>query len=157
MKVTLINDQSKIKLNLDLIREVAAYISDKFDKDLKSELNIVFSDGKEIRKLNKKYRRIDRETDVLSFSYISDKDKVIQGASTASTYTVGEIIICPEVAQSNILKQDENWNLNLEIILLITHGILHIYNYDHEEEKNRIDMESIQDSLVSDTRRTFKL
>jgi len=157
MKVTLINDQSKIKLNLDLIREVAAYISDKFDKDLKSELNIVFSDGKEIRKLNKKYRRVDRETDVLSFSYISDKDKVIQGASTASTYTVGEIIICPEVAQSNVLKQDENWNLNLEIILLITHGILHIYNYDHEEEKNRIDMESIQDSLVSDTRRTFKL
>jgi len=154
MKVTLINDQSKIKLDLDLIREVAAYISDKFDKDLKSELNIVFSDGKEIRKLNKKYRRIDRETDVLSFSYISDKDKISPGAST---YTVGEIIICPEVAQSNILKQDENWNLNLEIILLIIHGILHIYNYDHEEEKNRIDMESIQDSLVSDTRRTFKL
>lgn len=157
MKVTLINDQNKIKLDLDLIREVAAYISDKFDKDLKSELNIVFSDGKEIRKLNKKYRGIDRETDVLSFSYISDKDKISQGASTASTYTVGEIIICPEVAQSNILKQNENWNLNLEIILLIIHGILHIYNYDHEEEKNRIDMESIQDSLVSDTRRTFKL
>ncbi|MBU2563394.1 MAG: rRNA maturation RNase YbeY [Actinomycetia bacterium] len=154
MKVTLINNQSKIKLDLDLIREVAAYISDKFDKDLKSELNIVFSDGKEIRKLNKKYRGIDRETDVLSFSYISDKDKISPGAST---YTVGEIIICPEVAQSNILKQDENWNLNLEIILLIIHGILHIYNYDHEEEKNRIDMESIQDSLVSDTRRTFKL
>ena len=154
MKVTLINNQSKIKLDLDLIREVAAYISDKFDKDLKSELYIVFSDGKEIRKLNKKYRRIDRETDVLSFSYISDKDKISPGAST---YTVGEIIICPEVAQSNILKQDENWNLNLEIILLIIHGILHIYNYDHEEEKNRIDMESIQDSLVSDTRRTFKL
>ena len=157
MKVTLINDQSKIKLDLDLIREVAAYISDKFDKDLKSELNIVFSDGKEIRKLNKKYRRIDRETDVLSFSYISDKDKVSQGASTASTYTVGEIIICPEVAQSNVLKQDENWNLNLEIILLITHGILHIYNYDHKEEENRIDMENIQNSLVSDVRRTFKL
>ena len=154
MKVTLINNQSKIKLDLDLIREVAVYISDKFDKDLKSELNIVFSDGKEIRKLNKKYRRIDRETDVLSFSYISDKDKISPGAGT---YTVGELIICPEVARSNILKQDEKWNLNLEIILLIIHGILHIYNYDHEEEKNRIDMESIQDSLVSDTRRTFKL
>ena len=170
MKVTLINDQSKIKLDLDLIREVAAYISDKFDKDLKSELNIVFSDGKEIRKLNKKYRRIDRETDVLSFSYISDKDKMISlgtsvantaiaasTASTSNTNTVGEIIICPEVAQSNVLKQDENWNLNLEIILLITHGILHIYNYDHEEEENRIDMENIQNSLVSDVRRTFKL
>jgi len=154
MKVVLINNQSKIKLDLDLIRKVAVYISDKFDKDLKSELNIVFSDGKEIRKLNKKYRKIDRETDVLSFSYVSDKDKIGPGASS---YTAGEIIICPEVAQSNILKQDENWNLNLEIILLIIHGILHIYNYDHIEEKDKANMEGIQESLVSDIRRTFSL
>jgi len=154
MKVILVNNQSKIKLDLDLIREVAEYISDKFDKDSKSELDIVFSEGKEIRKLNKKYRKVDRETDVLSFSYISDKDKIDTGASS---YTVGEVIICPEVAQSNILEQDENWNLNLEIILLIVHGILHIYNYDHQEEKNRMDMESIQDSLMSDIRRAFNL
>lgn len=154
MEVTLINNQSKIKLDLDLIREIAVYISDKFDRDPKSELSIIFSSSKEIRKLNKKYRNVDSKTDVLSFSYISDRDRMGIGTGT---YTVGEIIICPEVAQSNVSSQDKNWSLNLEIMLLIIHGILHIYNYDHQEEKDKIDMESIQDSLISDAMRTFNI
>lgn len=154
MEVTLIDNQDKVKLDPDLIRKVAAYISDKFDRDSKSQLNIIFLDSKEIRKLNKKYRNTDSETDVLSFSYISDKDKINLGNGS---YTVGEIFICPEVAQSNIKAQDNNWNLNLEIVLLTIHGILHIYDYDHIEEKGKIDMEGIQNSLISDIRRSFNL
>jgi len=154
MKVTLINNQNKVKLDLELIKEIAGYISDKFDRSSKGELNIIFSDSKEIRQLNKKYRKTDRETDVLSFSYISDKEEISPGTGT---YTIGEIVICPEVAQSNVLNQDKNWSLDLEITLLIIHGMLHIYDYDHEKEKDRTDMENIQDSLISDTRRTFNL
>ena len=154
MEVTLIDNQDKVKLDPDLIRKVAAYISDKFDRDSKSQLNIIFLDSKEIRKLNKKYRNTDSKTDVLSFSYISDKDKINLGNGS---YTVGEIFICPEVAQSNIKAQDNNWNLNLEIVLLTIHGILHIYDYDHIEEKGKIDMEGIQNSLISDIRRSFNL
>ena len=154
MKVILIENQNKIRLDLDLIQEIARYISNKFDKDIKSELNIIFSDKKDIRQLNKKYRKVDKETDVLSFSYISDKEKMSFGDNT---YTVGEIIICPEIAESNALRQKENWSLNLEIILLIIHGILHEYDYDHEEEKDKVNMEKIQDSLISDVRSNFNL
>ena len=154
MKVILINNQNKVKLDLGLIREIAVYISGKFDRNSKGELNIIFSDRKEVRQLNKKYRKTDSETDVLSFSYISDKEKISPGTDA---YTIGEIVICPEVAQSNILNQDKNWSLDLEITLLIIHGMLHIYDYDHKQEKDRIDMENIQDSLLSDTRRTFNI
>ncbi len=154
MEVTLIDNQDKVELDLDLIKKAAIYISDKFDRDSKSQLNIIFLDGKEIRELNKKYRNTDSETDVLSFSYISDKDKL---DPDGESYTIGEIFICPEVAQSNIKAQDNNWNLDLEIALLIIHGILHIYDYDHLEEKGRVDMEGIQNSLISDIRRTFNL
>lgn len=154
MKVALINNQGKLKLDLDLIRKTSIYISDKFDRDPKSELNIVFSDREEIRKLNKKYRNTDKETDILSFSYISDREKTSLGVGN---YTVGEIIICPEVARSNIPGEDKDWSLDLEIMFLIIHGILHVYNYDHREEKDKMDMESIQDSLMSDVRRTFNL
>lgn len=154
MEVTLIDNQNKVKLDTDLIRKVAAYISDKFDRDSRSQLNIIFLDNKEIRKLNKKYRNVDSETDVLSFSYVSDRNELNPGDSS---YTIGEIFICPEVARSNIKAQDNNWNFNLEIVLLIAHGILHIYDYDHIEEKGKIDMEGIQNSLISDIRRTFSL
>ena len=154
MEVTLIDKQDKVKLDLDLIKKATIYISDKFDRDSKSHLNIIFLDGKEIRKLNKKYRNTDSETDVLSFSYISDIGKLDLGDDS---YTIGEIFICPEVAQTNIEAQDNNWNLDLEIALLIIHGILHIYDYNHLEEKGRADMEGIQNSLISDIRRTFGL
>jgi probable rRNA maturation factor len=154
MKVALINNQNELELDLNLIKKTAAYISDKFDRDPRSELSIVFSDREEIRKLNKKYRNTDKETDILSFSYISDSEKLSLGVGN---YTVGEIIICPEVARSNISDGGKGWNLNLEIMFLIIHGILHVYNYDHQEEKDKMDMEGIQDSLMSDVRRTFNL
>ncbi len=157
MKVEVINDQDKIKIEMDLMKKVSGYITNKFDKDPKSQLNIIFSDIKKIRELNKKYRKVDRETDVLSFSYINDKENITPGVGEF-TVTIGEIYICPEVASSNVLLfKKSNWNLNLEIILLIIHGMLHVYNYDHAEERDRMDMEKIQDSLISDIRTNFSL
>jgi len=157
LKVEVINDQDKIKIEMDLMKKVSGYITNKFDKDPKSQLNIIFSDIKKIRELNKKYRKVDRETDVLSFSYINDKENITPGVGEF-TVTIGEIYICPEVASSNVLLfKKSNWNLNLEIILLIIHGMLHVYNYDHAEERDRMDMEKIQDSLISDIRTNFSL
>ena len=46
MEVTLIDKQDKVKLDLDLIKKAAIYISDKFDRDSNSHLNIIFLDGK---------------------------------------------------------------------------------------------------------------
>lgn len=156
MKVEIINNQRKVELDLDLIKRVSEYISDKFDKDKKRQLNIIFLDSSDIRELNKKYRNVDRETDVLSFSYVSDDEPVIP-EEISCPVTVGEIFICPEVAHSNVTAQGSDWNLTLEIITLIIHGILHIYNYDHENEKDRISMEAIQNSMLSDVRNAFGL
>ncbi|MDD3818966.1 MAG: rRNA maturation RNase YbeY [Actinomycetota bacterium] len=156
MKVEIINNQKKVELDLDLIKRVSEYISNKFDKDKKKQLNIIFLDSNDIRELNKKYRNVDRETDVLSFSYASDDEPVIP-EEISCPVTVGEIFICPEVAYSNVAVQSSDWNLLLEIIMLIIHGILHIYNYDHENEEDRITMEAIQNSILSDVRSAFGL
>lgn len=168
MKVILINNQNDVELNLDFLEKVSSYISDKFDRDPGCELNIVFTGKKEIRELNQKYRGIDRETDVLSFSYNKDKDIFGFGNSVEifkdehGFYTIGEIIICPQVARENVTKYVEEevssgWGLDLEIILLIIHGILHIYGYDHEREEDRIKMDGIQKSILHDVRSTFGL
>ncbi len=37
------------------------------------------------------------------------------------------------------------------------HGILHLYDYDHEAEDERLDMEVLQNSLLDDARKTFNL
>ena len=154
MKISIINSCKDIKLDLKLLEKAAHYISNKFDKDPTSGLNIIFTGKEEIRELNKKYRNIDSVTDVLSFSYISDKNGL---GTVEEPFIIGEIFISPGVAKANAAEQGKGWNLVLEIVLLIIHGMLHIYDYDHETEGDRLDMENLQNSLLNDACKTFKL
>ena len=158
MRVILINRQDKIDLDLNLFKEVSGYVSDKFDNNKNTELNIVFIEKSEIRQLNKKFRKKDNPTDVLSFSYQGDSTEfnVQKGFKTA-----GEIIISPEVASDNIqpgkIVPKPDWNFNKEIALLIIHGLLHIFDYDHESKEDGIKMENIQNSLLNDVLTNFGL
>ena len=149
MQIELINNQNKIKFDLQSIEKAAAYISDKFDPDNNKSLNIIFLSDTGIKKLNKSYRNINRATDVLSFSYIEDSIYEEEGKNPS---VIGEIYISPRTAQENSREQGKDWNLELEIILLIIHGILHIYGYDLIEEEDRTVMYNIQDSLIHDIR-----
>jgi probable rRNA maturation factor len=158
MRVILINRQNKIGLDLNLLKTVSGYISNKFDNNKNTELNIVFIEKDEIRQLNKKFRKKDGPTDVLSFSYQGDctEFNVQKGFKTA-----GEIIISPEVASDNIqpgkIFPKPGWNFNKEIALLIIHGLLHIFDYEHESKEDGIKMENIQNSLLNDVLTNFGL
>ncbi len=154
MKIELINNQDKVGLDLGLIERVSTYVSNKFDSSPDNVVNIILSDSSEIKKLNEAYRNISRTTDVLSFSYLSDRGS-LHGKDPL--FTIGEIYICPEVAKENAKNQDQNWSLDLEIILLVIHGILHIYDYDHEEDDDRIEMENLQGCIIVDIRNNFGL
>ena len=154
MKIELINNQDVVSLDLGLIEKVSTYVSNKFDSCSDNVINIILSDGSEIKKLNKAYRNIGSTTDVLSFSYLSDRG-TLHGKDPL--FTIGEIYICPEVARENAKNQDTDWSLDLEMILLVIHGILHIYDYDHEKEDDRVEMENLQECIIVDVRNTFSL
>jgi len=149
MQTEIINDQDKVKFDFELIGRSSACLSSKFDPDNNKSLNIIFVTSDEIQKLNKNYRNIDRSTDILSFSYLSGIDDAGAGDDPA---VIGEIYISPEAALKNSRDQGEGWSLKLEIMLLIIHGMLHIYGYDHEDEEERAIMYNIQDSMIHDLR-----
>ncbi|MDD3776170.1 MAG: rRNA maturation RNase YbeY [Actinomycetota bacterium] len=163
MKVNLINRQDEIKLNLGLIKKVASFVSCHFDKDKKYEVNLILVSKEEIRQINNQYRQKDAATDVISFSYLFEKDRedikqeIEQEKEMHGFYTMGEIIICPLVAQDNASSQRGNWNLNLEICLLIVHGFLHIYGYDHENQKDKTVMFDLQEAILQDTAKALNL
>jgi len=154
MKIELINNQDEVGLDLGLIEKISTYVSNKFDSGPDNVVNIILSGSSEIKKLNEAYRNISRTTDVLSFSYLADRES-LHGKDPI--FTIGEIYICPEVAKENAKNQGQNWNLDLEMILLVIHGILHIYDYDHEEEDDRIEMENLQECIIVDIRNNFGL
>ena len=158
MRITIINRQNKVNLDLNLYKKISTYISEKFDKDKNTELNIVFVGKDEIKILNKKYRNKGTPTDVLSFSYNKNNGAFIKDQDLP---VIGEIVISPEVAIENIKenknKIEDSWNINHEIALLIIHGLLHIYDYDHEIKEDKIKLDRIQSSLLNDVKNLFSL
>ncbi|GMO13538.1 MAG: hypothetical protein Ta2E_03080 [Mycoplasmoidaceae bacterium] len=103
--------------------------------DIKKDkvLDISFITGPAIRKLNKKYRKIDKETDVLSFTNTHD-------------ILIGEIFIAYDFAQKESLRL--HTTLDYEICLLFTHGLLHLLGYDHDNKIKEKNMFNLQERLI---------
>jgi len=102
-------------------------------------LNIVFVSNKEIKELNKNYRKIDSATDVLSFHYYDD-------FSSLEKYEIaGEIILSEE----KIIEQWKEYKLwsELEFYKLLIHSSLHILWYDHEDDEDYKIMKEKEDIL----------
>ena len=74
MEVIIINSQKDVLIDENYYKKISEFIFKELEKEENSELNIVFIGRDEIRDLNLKYRNIDSETDVLSFSYKDDKE-----------------------------------------------------------------------------------
>ena len=92
----------------------------------------------EIKKLNQKYRNLDRPTDVLTFDYNGD---------TNIKNDLGSVIICPQVAE----KQAKEFKhpLERELSFLFIHGILHAFGYDHMDEKDAKKMYKLQNNILN--------
>ena len=90
-----------------------------------AELSITFATDKEIKPLNKLYRRNDRPTDVLSFAmregYRLKKDECI----------LGDIVISVDRAREQ--AKEFGTSFEEEMQLYIIHGVLHLLGYDDEE------------------------
>lgn len=94
------------------------------------DISLVICDDGFIRRLNKKYRKRDFPTDVLSFSMAEGKGPRIEST------VLGDIIISIDTAQ----RQAKNFGetLEREFLILYIHGLLHLLGYSHnnpEEEK----------------------
>lgn len=100
-----------------------------------AEVSITFVDNKEIKELNNKFRKINKETDVLSFPLLDDFENIDQN----SCVFLGDIVISVEKA----IDQADAYghSLRREITFLVIHSMLHLLGYDHmacEEEKEMI-------------------
>lgn len=89
-----------------------------------NEVSILLTNDKNIQKLNKTYRGQDKPTDVLSFPQNDVKGEGL------NNYLLGDVVISTVTAQ----RQSTHHELSLEeeLMLLLTHGILHLLGYDHE-------------------------
>jgi len=93
---------------------------------LSRSISVIFCSDHTIRRLNARYRKIDRATDVLSFT-IGDED------------LQGEIYI--SLQRAAIQARRYHVTYREEVLRLFIHGFYHLLGFDHETKQDRLRME----------------
>ena len=134
----LINSSLK-KIDKYIINNIFNIIEKKINKNQKWILNIIFIKNVEIKKLNKKYRKKNESTDVLSFHYF-DNFSTLKNEDIA-----WEIVLSIEKIKT---QANEFWiSEEQEFYKLLIHSILHILWYDHKNNIEYENMKKIEDYI----------
>ena len=119
----LINNSNQELKEEELLNDYIKYLVKKLELE-KCEFNVIIINNEEIRKINREYRNIDRETDVISFALEDEMD-----IKYDDFRLLGDIYISLDKAYSQAMEYGHS--RERELCFLITHGILHLLGYDH--------------------------
>ena len=100
------------------------------------EVSVTFTDNLGIREINKEYRNIDKETDVLSFP-ATDAGESFTRSRETGCFILGDIVLSLEKAVAQ--AQEYGHSFEREAAFLTVHSMLHLLGYDHvnSEEEER--------------------
>ena len=112
-------------------------------KKRKISFTLLLSGNKEIRHLNKKFRKKDKSTDVLSFPFYTKKELLKRFKKEKEVY-LGDIIInINKIKNKNILK-----NFKEQFDQLWIHGFVHLFGYDHKTQAEAKKMQEKEISIL---------
>lgn len=108
-------------------------------------VNILLTNSKNIRTINKEHRNIDKETDVLSFPMF-EKDE-IKNINSENVDVLGDIVISIE----QVKKQAEEYehSFDRELAYMLVHGFYHLMGYDHMNEGDKKEMRSKEENVLN--------
>ena len=107
-----------------------------------SSLSLTVVDDAAIRELNRDHRGKDKPTDVLSFPMFEGGEAPQAGVERM----LGDVVISVETARRQAAEYDAT--LQRELYRLLIHGLLHVMGHDHEEARERADMETQERRLA---------
>lgn len=124
------------------------YLNDVIKTTLEHEgandayLSVIFVDNDEIKRINKEYRNIDKETDVISFALEDDKSFI------SPVRMLGDIYV--SIPKMKEQAEEYNHSEKRELSFLVCHGLLHLLGYDHMKSKEEEEkMFSLQDEILN--------
>lgn len=126
---------------LETVKDVLNYAIKK-EKLENAIFNVIIVDNNYIHELNKNYRHIDRETDVITFALEDEKDMVIPDDERV----LGDIYISIDKARSQ--AEEYGHSLLRELSFLAVHGFYHLLGYDHMTKEEEEVMFSKQEEVL---------
>ena len=111
-------------------------------------INIVLTNPKNIKRINKEYRNIEKETDVLSFPMF-EKEEIEDMKKNGNNIedVLGDIVISIE----RVKEQAEEYghSFEREFAYMLVHGFYHLMGYDHMEEEEKRVMREKEEGVLS--------
>lgn len=105
------------------------------------ELSVLLTNDSEIHSLNKEYRQKDAPTNILSFeSGYPLKSK--KNAQAPELFPLGDLVLSYETLQKEANSQHKTFQDHLTHLLI--HGLLHLFGFDHENDKDAEEMEQLE-------------
>ena len=122
--------------------------------DSKLIITITFTTPEEIRKINKKYRKIDRATDVLSFAMFEkdELDEKIKNKDFLYEDVLGDIIISIDKVREQ--AEEYGHSFERELSYMLVHGFYHLMGYDHIEEEDKKIMRPKEEKILKELKIT---
>lgn len=130
--------------------------SDYVNCPFEIQVNLILTDNEGIRRLNREFREIDKDTDVLSFPSIEySSPGRFTGLEQRDEYfdlESGELLLGDMmISVHRVYTQAEEYGHSLlrEFSFLIAHSMLHLFGYDHMDEEESLQMESMQEQILN--------
>ena len=141
---TEIHNETDIKVDEDRVLALASFALNFMDVHLLSDLGIQFVDEAAMTEYHIEFMDEDGPTDVMSWP--SGEFQYGRDEGLPSAVDLGSIAICPTVAAAQ--AQAAGHETINEILLLTTHGILHLLGYDHAEPDEHAVMFGLQGDIL---------
>jgi probable rRNA maturation factor len=122
----------------ELWARTAYYFCPNNDHSSKAELSIQVVDEANMQSLNYDYRGKDKPTNVLSFP--SDLPELVR--QDLERAPLGDIVICHQVILEE--AREQNKCVSSHYAHMVVHGVLHLCGYDHENDQEALEMESLE-------------
>ncbi|WP_426521151.1 rRNA maturation RNase YbeY [Diaminobutyricibacter sp. McL0618] len=139
-----VNNESAITVDEAALQRLSAYALEAMHVHPDAELAIVLVDEAAMEQLHVQWMDEPGPTDVLSFPM----DELRPGTEDQPTPAglLGDIVLCPQVAQAQ--AETAGHSMMEELLLLTTHGILHLLGFDHAEPEEEKEMFGIQRDIL---------
>lgn len=140
-----VNNESDYEVNELEISSHATFLLRSLHINPASELSVMLVDEASMAALHEKFMDEPGSTDVLSFPM----DELRAGTSDKPSEEgiLGDVVLCPAVAARQ--GEQAGHSMEVELRLLLTHGVLHLLGHDHEEPDEHKVMFGLQAELLA--------
>lgn len=141
-----ISNESAIEVDTDRVLALATSVRNALKLHPMVDVGIIFVDEEPMTDLHVKWMDEPGPTDVLSFPM----DELRPGSELVPSPegVLGDIVVCPQVAAKQAVTAGHQ-SIN-EILLLVTHGMLHLVGFDHAEPDEEKEMFGLQKQLLEE-------